>query len=107
MIKLKSNKLGITLVEIIIYIFIFGVIGGGVYEGYLFFFEWKCNQNIYMMNDAVEQYITESRKPLTSIEDVIPYMKGKKLPHCDMCPKEAPYLLDPVERKVRCPYHGF
>ena len=103
----RRNIVGIAFVEFLIYAFILAVIGGGGYQGYLFFYEWKCNKNLAMMNEAIEQYVTESRTPLTSLKDITRYIKGNKIPHCGMCPSGVEYLLNPVERKARCPYHGF
>ncbi len=102
-----NNKIGITLVEIIIYLFIVGVLVGGCYQGYLFFYEWKCNKNISTLNNAIEQYITESRKPLNTLEDLEAFIKGKKIPYCKLCPSGTPYLLEPEEKRVRCAFHGF
>lgn len=101
-------RAGITLVEILIYLGVLAVLGGASFEGYHFFREWQCNKNMDALNQAVEQYITESRKPLTGLDDLKTYMKGPggEFPKCVICPGDVRYILEPSERKVRCPYHG-
>lgn len=103
-----AGRSGITLVEILIYLGVLGVLGGGAFEGYHFFREWQCNKNMDGLNQAIEQYVTESRKPLTGLDDLKGYLKGAstEFPKCSICPGEVRYLLDPSERKVRCPFHG-
>lgn len=104
----NQNHKGITFVEVFIYLFMIAVLVGGCWQGYLFFMEWRCSKNMNMYNTAIEQFITESREKLTSIDDLKDFVKveGGVRPHCGICPEEAPYLLEPDERKVRCPYHG-
>jgi competence protein ComGC len=103
-----DNRQGITLVEILIYLFVIGVIVGGAYQGWMFFAEWRCNKNMSMLNSTIEQFITESRVKLTSLDDIKDLIKtdNGKFPHCGFCPPNAPYVLEPEERKVSCPYHG-
>lgn len=102
----RRRRRGITLVEIVIYLGVIGVIGGACYEGYHFFREWQCNKNMDQINQAIEQYITESKKPLTSLDDLKSYLKGGVAPKCAIVPPGVDYILDPEERKVRCCFHG-
>ena len=97
---------GITLVEILIYLGVLGILGTAGFEGYHFFREWQCNKNMDQLNQAIEQYITESKKPLTGLDDLKNYVKGGVMPKCAICPSDVDYLLDTEERKVRCCFHG-
>lgn len=108
MVSIVRPSRGITLVEILIYLGILAILAGAGYEGFHFFREWQCNKNMDQINQAIEQYITESRKPLRTLDDLKDYMTGqsKEIPHCALCPGDVTYLLDADERKVRCAFHG-
>jgi hypothetical protein len=102
-----GTRRAFTFVELVMYGGLIAIIVFTVIEGIEFFREWQCRKNMSQINEQLEVYLTEKTKLPDTLDDIASYLKGEargKVPRCSS--SIVPYQYTPLEKKVRCSYHG-
>lgn len=107
--KALGREGGFTLVEVMMVIFVLGVLVSLAYGSYFISTRSSvnaaCRSNLKILREAVARYNMDNRRYPDTLQDLVPeYIESGS---CMDCPASGEmYEYDPSSGEVRCPYHG-